>query len=1355
MNELYFPFAQSFVNPPATNELISQPVESGVGGSPQFQSKNSEFININEFMHLQQQQDSLNMDSTKINDYRSRYYQSSNPQQTKILSEITEKGKNSHKNSKIQIPYSPLSPSITPLVMAMGKIQDQSNQQMRKFERIQGQGKITTINALELAPVRNIQRDAQSMVVSSKKAKILKKHNMHGLDTNQLKQDVLKLKANSNNIDEQFQIVQYQSQLPSIINESSWNANLQKRNNMQKNIYNHKSSNNHNPHPYHQNIQLQNQINQKSQKRDGNYNQGYRNQMQQLVLNQQQSEDKQKSKKHKNFNKTANLTDSYDMDQQIINQARASTNQNRSPVHVSDNHIKLKSRDSSLQKLKFDKANYQQQINQIINNQKYIQQQYLKKIKQPVNQYGIPEIMIDINKFIKDSEMGRAPHKPITSTLVNQYNTIQHDGRYSIQMGNQSTLNQSSIMQTRDNQTSNNLRRSYMNMKIDASQLEQLDNEDLEYDKRQEIIYHILKKQLDQKRREIVRYRKMKREMLRQSQNDQNKNQGPTQPLISEREKRRQQYEEERMRSLSPELVKIINNLTKQRHHNKYCRCCRYDSETAQLAEHLKLANYDPNYLIRYMKKIKYMNQKLYEEGGAELYNRRAATGQQTGAISLRKLAHDDSRNIQQIQEDTGKTQGSKLMSDNSFVKIGGSPPKGITSKEVNIQTRSGTQPQFKQKSRSPGTSSNGKKSKYAGSNHRQTKNRLLGYYNKERHICSTNHNPSEMANRTMSANKTFSPYGRGLEFIDMELRPVSEPPSMRDACLSALDFSFHDMSMQVDPKDVAEQILQTMKAEVRSIQMETLYSGKMVDAAIETEKEVDLRKRTDGSFGIIEMFAEQIENDQEYVNYDWKQSGLYELIQNQYDQFRGKQGAKSQKSLKEQSQQEENMQDASAYNNTKNDLQARQEDINNLNPDKEDIYTEMEVQYMATLLKKKAQSYNNKDMLGQVHVKARKTLEVLNDNLISGDVPIKNIFQFYKEPKRENIIRLLLRCKKMYEARVDVKKILMMMITWTELRNEIQTIREQPVKKFRQSDMDLFTNGMQVLRRIERELNVFKQEHKIFSAKFIFRSNDQYNEIPSNFEELGVFIQLIKELPQQQEEQVMPVNDHQNSKGQLKGSNSSQNLKKQNPLAFMETYKVFEEDRSLISDAKELTMKHSQLGGFEQEYSVNDLEYFDKSQIDYTSQSHTPKMLKTYMNDRRTPELNESMLQVNNNQKKNNKNYSSKTSQVTRQNVVNRYNDEVIKEEFEYMTQFNDEEINAIQIQQSNAQSKTNWFDNNQKNLNLELEHLNESPDINIDSEEINNVHKNYSNSQNDVNENGSNNHQEQANDIYNAQDV
>ena len=37
---------------------------------------------------------------------------------------------------------------------------------------------------------------------------------------------------------------------------------------------------------------------------------------------------------------------------------------------------------------------------------------------------------------------------------------------------------------------------------------------------------------------------------------------------------------------------------------------------------------------------------------------------------------------------------------------------------------------------------------------------------------------------------------------------------------------------------------------------------------------------------------------------------------------------------------------------------------------------------------------------------------------MVNGDIPLKKILDLYKEKKRENIIILLLRCKKMYEAR-------------------------------------------------------------------------------------------------------------------------------------------------------------------------------------------------------------------------------------------------------------------------------------------------------------------------------------------------
>ena len=47
----------------------------------------------------------------------------------------------------------------------------------------------------------------------------------------------------------------------------------------------------------------------------------------------------------------------------------------------------------------------------------------------------------------------------------------------------------------------------------------------------------------------------------------------------------------------------------------------------------------------------------------------------------------------------------------------------------------------------------------------------------------------------------------------------------------------------------------------------------------------------------------------------------------------------------------------------------------------------------MASLLKKKANSYNQPAVIMQIHDKAQTTLKVLTKNLIAGDITLDNIF--------------------------------------------------------------------------------------------------------------------------------------------------------------------------------------------------------------------------------------------------------------------------------------------------------------------------------------------------------------------------
>lgn len=110
--------------------------------------------------------------------------------------------------------------------------------------------------------------------------------------------------------------------------------------------------------------------------------------------------------------------------------------------------------------------------------------------------------------------------------------------------------------------------------------------------------------------------------------------------------------------------------------------------------------------------------------------------------------------------------------------------------------------------------------------------------------------------------------------------------------------------------------------------------------------------------------------------------------------------------------------------------------------PTGQEIYTEIEATYKASLLKKKADSYNNPDALTEFHDIAINTLEVLTMNMIAADISLDHICEYYKQITRENVIKLLLRSKKMYEARVEVKKILTLIIKMEGLYSWITCLK-------------------------------------------------------------------------------------------------------------------------------------------------------------------------------------------------------------------------------------------------------------------------------------------------------------------------
>lgn len=97
--------------------------------------------------------------------------------------------------------------------------------------------------------------------------------------------------------------------------------------------------------------------------------------------------------------------------------------------------------------------------------------------------------------------------------------------------------------------------------------------------------------------------------------------------------------------------------------------------------------------------------------------------------------------------------------------------------------------------------------------------------------------------------------------------------------------------------------------------------------------------------------------------------------------------------------------------------------------------------------------------------------------NMVMSDVSLDRILHLCRDITRENVIKLLLRCKKMYEARVDVKKILQLIIQKEEMfkgNGPILKIlfKNEHKKHLNTNDEAALEAGLQMISRVLRIIN-------------------------------------------------------------------------------------------------------------------------------------------------------------------------------------------------------------------------------------------------------------------------------------------
>ena len=84
-----------------------------------------------------------------------------------------------------------------------------------------------------------------------------------------------------------------------------------------------------------------------------------------------------------------------------------------------------------------------------------------------------------------------------------------------------------------------------------------------------------------------------------------------------------------------------------------------------------------------------------------------------------------------------------------------------------------------------------------------------------------------------------------------------------------------------------------------------------------------------------------------------------------------------------------------------------------------------MECDYGQAALRHKSATYRNEEMLQDLYTRSKTTIEVLVANMVRPDICNHILFNHYSDVTKKNVIKLLLRVKRLYDARNESVNIL------------------------------------------------------------------------------------------------------------------------------------------------------------------------------------------------------------------------------------------------------------------------------------------------------------------------------------------
>lgn len=186
------------------------------------------------------------------------------------------------------------------------------------------------------------------------------------------------------------------------------------------------------------------------------------------------------------------------------------------------------------------------------------------------------------------------------------------------------------------------------------------------------------------------------------------------------------------------------------------------------------------------------------------------------------------------------------------------------------------------------------------------------------------------------------------------------------------------------------------------------------------------------------------------------------------------------------------------------------------ISPDDLEILSQIECEYGQEVLRHKSANYCTSEMLQDLYSRAKTTITVLVANMVRPDICNQILFSHYQDITKKNVIKLLLRVKRLYEARnesINILKLVMEVEAALRPKSDLWKLMQDNSKsRLPNSYKELVLKTLRMVSNCLTRITVFQQEHRLFKEEFKFNKKEYREYLRDIGMLIGGYLQLKRE---------------------------------------------------------------------------------------------------------------------------------------------------------------------------------------------------------------------------------------------------